>query len=461
MLADSHFLDENIEVFKQRTPGSAKHIELASERIPAGVGSNLRYYDPYPLVIERAEGSRIWDVDGNEYIDFAMNMGAQFIGHANPKINEAITKQAPLGTMYTMAHQLELGLAEELHRRYPMLEQVRFTNSGTEATMHVLRVARSYTNNDKIIKIEGCYHGAHDDVLISVKPELIGRSGHPKYPATVFSSRGIPDSKLEEVLVVPFNDLDSVRDLLEENFNEIAAIMIEPVMLNAKIILPDPGYLQGLRKMADEYNILLIFDEVKTGCRLAPGGACEYFDVQPDLVCLAKAIGGGLPLGAFGGRADVMAEISEGRVVHAGTYNTNPLVMRAGLTTLTEILTDEVYDQVTSLSGRLAEGYRQTLNKYHIAGQVVEISPCGAVAFTDKSFKNWRELLLHENEPLFDTYWFGMVNEGIIPQPFGFEEQWSISIQHTEADIDQHIEAFEKIAPQLAETAKALEAAEA
>ena len=449
-----------LEAYEHRTPGSAKLNEQARQLLPSGVGSNIRYYEPYPLAIKKAQGSRVWDVDGNEYVDFSMNMGAQLVGHAHPKIVQAISRQAAQGTLFTMPHPLEREVAIQINHRFPVIEQVRFTNSGTEATMHAMRLARGYTGQDKIIKIEGCYHGAHDDVLISVKPEHIGRSGHPRYPTTVFSSRGIPDSKFEEILVAPFNDLQAIRGLLEENFNDIAAIILEPVMMNAKIILPEAGYLQGLRDLATEYNTVLIFDEVKTGCKIAPGGACEYFGVQPDLVCLAKAIGGGLPLGAFGGRADIMAEIAEGRVLHAGTYNTNPLVMKASLVTLRDLLTDDTYDEVKKLSDRLTRGYRRLMSRHKIPGHVVDISPCGAVFFTTQPVKNWRELLLHEEETLWHNYWFGMVNHGIIPQPFGFEEQWTISIQHTKEDIDQHLEAFETIAPMLGELAQELEVEE-
>lgn len=455
------FVTETLETFKKRTPGSATLNAQASQFLPNGVGSNMRFYEPYPLAIERAQGARVWDVDGNAYLDFGLNMGAQLIGHAHPKVVEAVSKQATQGTMFCAPHRLEMAVAKEINRRYPNVEMVRFTNSGTEATMHAMRLARGYTNADKVIKMEGCYHGAHDDVLISVRPEDIGRSGHPRYPATVFSSRGIPDSTLEEILVAPFNDLDAIKELLEENFNEIAAIILEPVMMNAKIILPEAGYLQGLRDLADEYNILLIFDEVKTGCKIAPGGACEYFGVQPDLVCLAKAIGGGLPLGAFGGRADVMNEIAEGRVLHAGTYNTNPLVMRASQVTLTEILTDDSYRYVKGLSDRLVKGYRRLLSKHQIPGHLIDISPCGAPYFTTEPITNWRELLQEEEETIWHHYWFGMVNQGIIPQPFGFEEQWTISVQHTKDDIDRHLEAFEAIAPELSELARLLAKEEA
>jgi len=446
-----------MKIYLERTPKSAELYERAKRVIPHGVGSNVRLINPHPIFVAEAKGTRIKDVDGNEYIDFSMNYGAQMVGHAHPKIIEAITDQATKGTMYTMPHPMEAELAEEIQRRFPCMELIRFTNTGLEATMHPLRVARAYTGKDKIVKIEGCYHGAHDDVLISVKPELVSKAGHPRFPAPVPSSTGIPKSTLDIVLVAPFNDLEAMREILEENFNEVAAVLIEPVMMNCKVIPPDDGYLQGLRDLTREYNILLIFDEVKTGVKIAPGGACEYYGVEPDLVCLGKSIGGGLPLGAFGGRREVMEEIGPGKVSHAGTYNSNPLVVRAGLVTLREILTAEAYQHVNRLAQMLKDGYTQIIAEYDLRAYISQVGPIGAIFFSGQRIRNWRDFCRFDNRELWINYWFGMVNEGVIPHPWGYDEQWTVSVQHTESDIQAHLEAFRKVAAMLASRSKAKE----
>ncbi len=449
---------DDIQVrYKERTRKSAEMYKRAKQVIPYGVGSNIRVMDPHPFFVAEARGSRIWDVDGNEYIDFGLGFGALMVGHAHPKIVEAIGDQVRKGTMYTLPHALEAELAEEVQRRFPSMELMRFTNTGLEATMHPLRVARAYTGKDKIVKIEGAYHGAHDDVLISVKPELVSKAGHPRFPAPVPASEGIPKNTLDNVIVAPFNDLEAMREILEENFNEVAAVLVEPVLLNCRMILPDEGYLQGLRELTREYNILLIFDEVKTGFKIAPGGACEYFNIEPDLVCLAKAIGGGLSLGAFGGRREVMEQVAPGKVSHAGTYNTNPLVMRAGVVTLKEILTAEAYEYTFHLNRMLVEGYEKLIADTGLKAYLRSIGPMGAIFFSEKPIRNWREFARYDNRELWINYWFSMVNEGIIPHPWGFDEQWTICVQHTKEDVEAHLSAFAKVAPLLAERARKLE----
>ena len=352
------------QAYRDRTPKSAALFERARHALPLGVASSFQAYDPYPLFMGDARGSRITDVDGNEYIDFDMAFGVLAAGHSHPLLAEALQHRVANGTCYTFPVAEGVELAEEIKARFGA-DLVRFSNSGTEATMDAIRVARGYTGREKIIKMEGGYHGHHDDVLVSIQPprELMGPADSP---ATVPASAGIPRSRIAETVIAPFNEPEMLAAILEAHAGEIAAILVEPVQFNIGVVPPNPGYLERLRELATEHGAVLIFDEVKTGVVLAWGGAYEYFGVQPDLFCLAKSIGGGIPIGAFGGRREVMAAIetlegtpafagdAEGagvnrstlpsgatRVAHLGTFNGNPLSMTAGLVTLKQILTKE------------------------------------------------------------------------------------------------------------------------
>jgi glutamate-1-semialdehyde 2,1-aminomutase len=297
--------------------------------MPLGVSSNFRSYEPYPLFIARAQGGKVWDLDGNEYVDFNLCFGALMAGHCHPAVMKAVQQRLELGTMFGMPHEMERELAEEICARFPV-EQVRFANSGTEATMHAIRLARGVTGRDKIIKMEGAYHGVHDSVMVSVKPKR-EHWGDAKSPNPVPASGGVPAASVQNTLVAPFNDLQAAEKIFTRYPDEIAAVIVEPIMMNVGICMPQPGYLEGLRDLTKRYGALLIFDEVKTGAKLARGGACEYFGIKPDLVCLAKSIGGGFPLAAFATSKTVMDAIAQHKVFHAGTYNTNPVVMAAGL----------------------------------------------------------------------------------------------------------------------------------
>lgn len=431
--------------WESRTRRSRELYARSLRSLPLGVGSNFRAMDPYPVFVEKARGSRLWDVDGNEYVDFAMGFGSLFVGHAHPAIVRAVADQAARGTLYAMPHALEYELAEELKGRF-RLDLVRFTNSGTEATMHALRVARGFTGRPKIVKFEGGFHGCHEAVMASVKPP-VDSAGLASEPARVPTSQGIPPEFLEHTLIARFNDLDSVRRLFDLYPGQIAAVITEPVPMNFTLCLPRPGFLEGLQTLCRERGALLVFDEVKTGARIAAGGACEYWGLTPDLVCLAKAIGGGLPLGAFGGRREVMAAL-EGRVSHTGTYNTNPLCMRAGLAALTEILTPEAYARASELNLRLVEGYREILADHGLPWCVSWLGPTGVLHFTRRPPLDYRDWV-RTDEAAWERYWFGMMNLGILPQPHGSEEQWLVSVQHTEENIDAHLAAFERVAPTL------------
>jgi glutamate-1-semialdehyde 2,1-aminomutase len=338
-------------------------------------------------------------------------------------------------------------MAEEIIKRYPV-EQVRFGNSGTEVTMHAIRLARGFTGRDKIIKMEGCYHGVHDAAMVSVKPKA-DKFGSAKAPNQVPSSAGIPEATWRNTLIAVFNDLDSAERLFRENPNQVAALILEPVPMNIGICLPQPGYLQGLRDLCTKHGALLIFDEVKTGAKLGRGGASEYFGVRPDMVCLAKSIGGGFPLAAFGASKAVMDQIAEGKVFHAGTYNTNPLVMAAGLATLRHVLTPQNYERINRLSKRLVEGHSHIIKKSGMQAYAIGIVANGAVMLYPKEVRNYRDWMEIDID-LWRHYWFGMVNRGVIPQPHWWDEQWTVSVAHTEADVEKHLAAFQDLAPALA-----------
>jgi len=344
-----------------------------------------------------------------------------------------------------MPHEMERELAEEIIKRYPV-ENVRFSNSGTEATMHAIRLARGYTGRDKIIKFEGCYHGVHDSAMVSVKPKP-EKWGSASEPNQVPSSAGL--SGWQNTLVATFNDLQSVERVFEKNKGQVAALILEPVPMNIGVVMPQAGFLEGLRTLCTKHGALLIFDEVKTGAKLGRGGACEYFNIKPDMVCLAKSIGGGFPLAAYGASREVMDAIAQGKVFHAGTYNTNPLVMAAGLATLREVLTPENYQHINRLSKRLVEGCSAVIKKSGLTAYAIGVVSNGAIMFYPKEVKNHRDWAAIDID-LWRHYWFAMVNRGVMPQPHYWDEQWTISVAHTEAEIDRHIQTFAEVAPDLA-----------
>lgn len=450
-LTAEELLAEERARYRDRTPNSAEMADGLRELVPAGVCSTFRAFDPHPMHAERAAGVSIYDVDGNEYLDFALNNGTQLVGHTHPKLSEATIDQIGDGTLYTRPSRLIEYAAEPLVDRWDAIEQVRFTNSGTEAVMHATRLARAYTGRDKILRMEGAYHGAHDPALVSSMPPL-EKAGAPTDPNAVRESQGIPDGVPEEILLAQYNDADSVERLLREHATEVAAILVEPACLNLGLVEPEGHFLQRLRELADEYNVVLLFDEVKTGVKLAPGGGAEYYGVQPDLVALAKAIGGGYPVGAFGGRRELMelieADLRDGvatGMAHYGTYNGNPLALRAVGVTLREILDADAYDHVTRLADRLAEGYRDVIADVGLDAQVKTAGSQGMVHFTDKpvrTFRDWE----HIDETLHEAYWVGMVNRGVLPHPHDASQQWTLSVQHTATDVDAHVEAFADVA---------------
>ena len=440
-------LQKELDTYQKRTPKSRDAHARAMERVPIGVGSNYRYYPPYPLFVRDAKGSRIHDLDGNEYLDYHLCYGALFAGHCHPAVMKATEQALQRGTLFGMPHGLELELAEEICARFPV-EMVRFTNSGTEATMYALRLARAVTGRSKVIKMEGGYHGGHDAVSVSVKPKQ-GEFGDPEHPNTVVSSYGVLKGTADATLVAPFNNLAAVERLFDENPNQIAAVIVEPIMMNIAFCMPDEGYLNDLSKLCKTYGAMFIMDEVKTGGKLAYGGACEYFSVSPDILCLGKSIGGGFPIAAFAASRDAMDVIASQKMFHAGTYNTNPVAMAASLATFREVLTREAFAYVAGLNDKLAAGYQEIVKKAGLIAYVDAAGSNGALLFYPERIRNYRDWY-HVDEDIWTHYWFAMANRGILAQPYWWDEQWTISVQHTEADIDRHLQVFAEVAPALA-----------
>ena len=379
-------LQKELETFQRRTPKSAEAHKKNLKRIPLGVASNYRAYDPYPIFVAEGQGGCFRDLDGNEYIDHNLCFGALMAGHCHPAVMKAVEKRLSTGTMFGMPHNMEWELAEEICTRFPV-EMVRFGSSGTEATMHAIRLARAATGRDKIVKFEGAYHGLHDSALVSVKPHAPD-FGDVDNPTPVPGGLGVPRASVANVLIATFNDLSTVERKFRENSGEIAAIILEPILMNVGLCLPQSGFLEGLREIATKNGALLIFDEVKTGAKLGWGGASEYYGVTPDMICLAKSIGGGFPLAAFGTHRSVMDLISQHKVFHGGTYNTNPVSMAAGLATFRHVLTRENYAHVEKLSKMLVGGYRKIIAKTGLQGYIEQAGANGALMICPQEIRN-------------------------------------------------------------------------
>ena len=441
--------DAETRRLQERTAASARLYERAVRSLPLGVASTFQANDPYPVYLDRGRGSHVWDVDGREYLDFHSGFGVNVVGHAHPRIVEAVKRAAESGIHFAVTTQATVALAEELCRRFG-LQQVRFVNSGTEATMDAIRIARAATGRETVLKIEGSYHGHHDDLLFSVVPEAdvlgirhaIGGDAATSEGGiyqTVPTSKGVPANTAENTWIVPFNDADALERGLAEQGDRIAALIMEPVMMNIGIVVPQPGYLERVRELCTRHGVVLIFDEVKSGATIAPGGATERFGVQPDLACFAKAIGGGTTIGAFGGRADIMEVVGLG-AAQQGTFNGNPLSCAAGLVALTEVLTPDAYDHLGKLGTLLAEGCRAAIEENGIPGHAIDLGAKGCVSYRPEPLRNYRDFL-ECNTDLFAASWPWMVNRGIFMTP-GDEEQWTVSVQHTEEDVRVYVDTF-------------------
>ncbi len=435
--------EQQLAIYTKRTTKSQAANKRAWDSLPSGVASSFQYYDPHPVVADRAAGSHLWDLDGNEYVDFNMGYGALFSGHSHPIMAKALHEQIDRGTLFVTPCESNADVAENLKARFGM-ELVRFTNSGTEATHDAIRAARAFTGRDRIVKVEGGYHGHHDEVMISMKP-AIDMAGPAHAPYSVPATKGIPTSLLAEVSVVPYNDPGALEAVLAKG--DVAAFIVEPAMQNIGIVLPRPGYLQAVREITRKYGTMLIFDEVKTGITAGWGGATGHFGVQPDLICLAKSIGGGLPIGAFGGRADIMALITEGKVLHLGTFNGNPLVSAAALAVLRDICTKDAIADAIAKNASMVARIGAIVKEYELGAHTVQLGAKGCVTHRRNVVRNYREYKESDFDVAYAHWIFG-VNNGILLPP-GLDEQWLVSMLHTQADLDHHVEVFRSFAQAL------------
>ena len=442
-VALSSIIAQQEEIFARRQPESRRMADRAGHALAGGVTSSWQITRPQPVWLSHGKGSKIYDVDGNEYVDLHGGYGAALAGHGHPAIVEAVRGQVALGTHFAQPTHNAILAAEELSRRFG-LPQWRFANSGTEATMDAIHLMRAITGRDLIIKVEGCYHGHHDSVQVSVCPEP-GEVGPPDRPAQVPSSTGIPQAIMDLTLVVGFNDLPGVARLLGEYPGQIAGMIIEPIMMNAGIILPEPGYLAELKKLLNSHGAYLIFDEVKTGLTAGPGGATGLTGVVPDIICLAKAIGGGIAVAAIGGTAEVMAHVTDGGYEMVGTFNGNPLAMAACRAMLCEVATPEAYQRIDALRQRAASGLRREIDRNGLDAQVVCVGAKGCVVFTTEPVRDFRGFL-RIDDSYSHAHWLYQHNGGVFLPPWGKTEQWLISVQHDEADIDLFIDNFVRFA---------------
>ncbi len=437
--------------YVQRTPRSKALWEEGRKWSPLGVHSNYRFLDPYPFYVSRAKGVSLWDADGNEYLDFNMAFGALQSGHAHPKLVEALTRQLENGSIYGYEWDRTPEVSERICRRYSMAK-VRFSTTGLEATHHAIRFARARTKKRYVLKFEGSYHGSHDTLLVGVKPRLqvAGPRDHPK---SAPASPGIPTEVSERTLIAPFNDLEATRKIAREHGDDLAAIIAEPIPMNMGFILPEEGFFPGLRELADELGALLIFDEIKTGAKYPRGGAGRV-GVRPDLLTLGKSIACGVPMAAIAAGPGVLDEVGPRKVAHAGTYNSNPLAMVACLASLDHILTEEGLDRSARLNARLAKGYAEIFDDAGVTAHVAADGPSGTVFFSDHPVRNWREFLTVDGDRSM-LYYYLCLNRGLIPSGTGPDEQWTISVQHTDADVDRHLEILGAVAERLAGTPQA------
>jgi glutamate-1-semialdehyde 2,1-aminomutase len=427
------------EIFVRRQPQSARLAAGAGNCLAGGVTSSWQITAPQPVWLSYGRGSKVYDVDGNEYVDLHGGYGAALAGHAHPAIADAIMTQAGRGTHFAQPTPDALVVAEELARRFG-LPRWRFANSGTEITMDAVHLMRSITGRDLIIKIEGCYHGHHDSVQVSVAPEP-DEAGPRDRPNSAPSSTGIPRAITDLTLIATFNDLGSVAWLLDEHQNQVAGMIVEPVMMNAGIIPPEPGYLAALKDLLHSHDALLTFDEVKTGLTVGPGGVTQLSNVQPDLICLAKSLGGGVSVAAIGGTEPVMDHVATGGYEMVGTFNGNPLAMAATRAMLTEVATPEAYQRIERLRQRAKTGIEHAIDGTGLTAHVVTAGAKGCVVFAAEPVTNYRGFL-GVDDRYSHAHWLYQHNRGVFLPPWGKIEQWLISVQHDEADIDRLVENF-------------------
>ncbi|MHB1064127.1 MAG: aspartate aminotransferase family protein [Georgenia sp.] len=445
----AELIERESERLNARTQKSKETYARANEHLAGGVASSYQLRDPWPIYLERGDGPKVWDVDGNEMWDFHNGFGSMVQGHAHPAIGRAVAERYPLGTHFAAPTEDAIVVGNELARRWG-LPKWRYTNSGSEATMDAIRIARAYTGRDTVMKIFGSYHGHHDTVMVSIGVEY-DKIGDRENLESLPYGGGIPQSTVDMTVAVPFNDAGAMERRIERLAAEgrlPACVIMEAAMMNLGVVLPEPGYLQQVREITKRHGIVLIFDEVKTGLCIAAGGASEKFGVLPDLVTLAKALGGGLPTGAIGGSAEVMSAVEDGTVYQVGTYNGNPLTMAATRASLLEVLTPEAYAHLDHLNERIVAGCEDVVARYGLPGYVVGIGSKGCVTFSPSKVVDYETFKANQDAELSTLAWLFNMNRGIFMTP-GREEEWTLSVTHTDEAIDAYIAVFEEFAREL------------
>ncbi|MFN8174279.1 MAG: aspartate aminotransferase family protein [Solirubrobacteraceae bacterium] len=433
----------------EHTGASKATYERAREVLSGGVASSYQLRDPWPIYLERGDGPRVWDVDGSEYYDFHNGFGSMVQGHAHPAIGKAIAERYAKGTHFAAPTEESIAVAEELQRRWD-LPLWRYTNSGSESTMDAIRIARGSTGRDTIVKIFGSYHGHHDAVMVSIGVEY-DQIGDRDNLASLPYGAGIPQSTVDLTIAVPFNDAGAMERRIERLIAEDrkpACVIMEAAMMNLGVVLPEPGYLEAVREITRKHGIVLIFDEVKTGVTIAGGGATERFGVKPDLVTLAKALGGGTAIGAIGGTEEAMAAVTDGRVYQVGTYNGNPLGMAAARANLLEVMTPEAYQHLDRLNDRILAGCQAVIEEHNLPGYAVGVGSKGCVTFSPSKIVDYESFKANQDEELADLAWLYNMNRGIYMTP-GREEEWTLSVTHTDEAVDRYVDVFGEMAADL------------
>ena len=433
-------LKQEWELFTKGTDKSAEESRRSFKALPLGVTSSFQHWDPYPISIASAKGAYMTDVDGRQLLDLSMGFGAMFAGHLNPTVIEEIESSLTTGMLFVTPSPISTDAAERICKRFE-IDQVRFTNSGTESTMYAVRVARSATDKMGILKIEGGYHGSYDPFVVSSKPP-VDKIGNPNKPKAYIDSNLVPG----DIYVVPFNNIEALEKMFKKNAKKIACFIVEPVLENLAIVLPDEGYLERVRELCDQYNVVLIFDEVKTGLTAGAHGASVRLGVQPDLITLAKSIGGGVPLAAFGGKKKYMDFVTNGKMAHFGTFNGNPLAM-AGIRAIDRICTDEALAAAEALNQQALDRISAIIEEYQLPAHTVGFGVKGCVTWSTQPVRNYRDYKATDFT-VAEAHWLFALNRGIITPP-GLDEQWLISLAHGQTEIDLLVEDFLEFAKAL------------
>ncbi|MFD6211570.1 aspartate aminotransferase family protein [Peribacillus sp. NPDC060253] len=447
---------EHNSTLSENTKKSAELFEKACEVIPGGVTANIKYFAPHPLMMEKGKGSKLYDVDGNEYIDYLLCYGALILGHGHQKVFEAVTKQMLESgtTIFGTPHEMEIKMAEKLIELYSGIEMVRYTNSGLEATLLAIRTAVAYTGKPKLAKFEGHYHGGYDQVLVSVNPDM-DKAGDPKAPKSVGESRGLPDYYIENTVVLPFNDLESTEKILRAHAHELAGVILEPIQ--GGFIPAEQEFMDGLRKLTEELNIVLIFDEVKTGFRLSIGGAQKIYNIKPDITALGKVLGGGFPVGAIGGKKEIMMITSArgGRDIltagakntdkrdplyHSGTYNGHPTILAAGLATIDVLEKEGTMDDLFAKTQSLRKQLEDVYKKHGLSMQTVGMGSIFNIILSENPIKNYRDMEKADMK-LRKEIDYELLKLGVYTKPLN---RYSMSVVHTENDILRTVEAHDE-----------------